>query len=353
MPTFTAKQIAEISQRVLVGAGTPPEDATIVGQELSLANLFGHDSHGIIRLKQYVDYIQVDVIKPGAAATTIVELGGIAVLDGGANFGQVTAHRALDLATTRAKEVGAYSVLCRNSNHVGRLGSYTQQGAEQGFACMMAVNGPGQGGGVAPWGAAERRMGTNPISIAAPRGDQPLVLDMTTSATAEGKVRVALQKGEALPEGWIMDGAGQPSTNPADLYGNPEEGIKPGAILPLGGPMGFKGFGMGVMMDVFCGMLSGYGVARADLPPGTNGIWLYVVDIAQVSPEFGDWMEHYVDHLKSTLRQPDVAEILLPGEIENGRRAVREQEGIEVPDGTWQQTLDLAESLGVSLAEWE
>ena len=208
------------------------------------------------------------------------------------------------------------------------------------------------GGGVAPWGASERRMGTNPISMAAPRGDEPLVLDMTTSATAEGKVRVALQKGESLPEGWIIDGEGRPSTNPADLYGDPANQVKPGAILPLGGPMGFKGFGMSVMMDVFCGMLSGYGVVRDDLPPGTNGIWMFVVDIDKVSPDFHSWMDTYVAHIKGTARQPGVDEILLPGEIENRRKKEREVQGVVVPDGTWQQTLDLADALNVSLDEW-
>ncbi len=350
MIKLNTQQLEEISRRILEGAGASAEEAKVVAVELAGANLVGHDSHGIMRLKQYVDYIEQGHIRPGAPVNVAVETPSIAVLDGGGNFGQVVAAKALKIAATRARETGSFTVLCRNCNHVGRLGSYTYQAARQGFFAGMAVNAPGPGG-VVPWGGLDRKLGTNPISMAAPWEDEAVVLDMTTSATAEGKVRVALQKGETIPDGWVIDHAGNPSNNPADLYGDPDKGTPPGARLPRGGPLGFKGYGMSVMLDFVCGILSGAGIARTDVPPGTNGVWLYLLDVEKLMPkaEYQAVVDKYVDYLKSSRKLPGIEEILLPGEIELRRQAQRRREGIAIPDMTWQQTLEQAKRVGATL----
>jgi hydroxycarboxylate dehydrogenase B len=247
MPTFRADQLHAVAVRILEGAGVRPEDAEIVAAELTDANLVGHDSHGVIRLMQYVDYIEQGYVKPDAGFEVVQDHPSYAVIDGHFHFGQVTATKALRLGIEKARTGGAATVVIRNCNHVGRLGSYAQKAAAQGFAGMMCVNAPGPGG-VAPWGGIERRLGTNPIAMAAPWGDGALVLDMTSSASAEGKLRVAFQKGEQVPEGWIIDAEGNPATDPSVFYADP-----PGALLPLGGPLGFKGFGLSVMIDVVGG----------------------------------------------------------------------------------------------------
>ena len=144
---------------------------------------------------------------------------------------------------------------------------------------------------------------------------------MTTSATAEGKLRVSHQKGELVPEGLIMDGLGRPSTNPADYYNKPY-----GSILPLGGAaLGHKGFGLSVMIDVLCGILSGSGVVREDLPRGANGVWLHLLSIEQFLPQadYDRWMQTYVRHIKDCPRAEGCQEILLPGEIETRRQQQR------------------------------
>lgn len=345
MPTLNAEQLFSVATRILQGAGVAPADADVVAGELRDANLVGHDSHGVIRLMQYVDYIEKGFIKTDAKCEVLRDKPAFAMLDGHFHFGQVAATYALSIGLEKARAGGTATVFIRNCNHVGRLGSYAQKAALEGFAAMMCVNAPGPGG-VAPFGGIERRLGTNPISIAAPRGEEPLVLDMTSSATAEGKVRVAFQKGEPLPEGWIIDAQGNPSTNPADLYGPPE-----GAILPLGGFMGFKGFGLSVMIDVFGGILSGSGVCRDDLPRGANGVWMYFLDVGQFVPrdEYDALMEKYVDYIKSSRRLPGVEEILLAGEIELRRQAQRIAGGVRVPDETWRQIGELAGRLDVSL----
>jgi uncharacterized oxidoreductase len=297
-----------------------------------------------MRLVQYVEFIRDGYARPGAAHEVIKEGPGYLVLDGHFNFGQVTTRVALQMGLKKAKEQGTATVLIRNCNHIGRLGAYTHEAAKAGMVALMAVNAPGPGG-VAPFGGIERRLGTNPLSIAAPAGDDALVLDMTTSATAEGKLRVSKQKGEMIAEGLIIDGNGNPSCDPNAYYDKPF-----GSILPLGGAlMGHKGFGLSVMIDVLCGMLSGSGVCREDLPRGANGVWLQLLQVERFLPrsEYDAWMACYISSIKGCRRLPGVEEILLPGEIEQRRRTQRALSGVEIPAETWRQLRELASSLNV------
>ncbi|WP_197444303.1 Ldh family oxidoreductase [Maioricimonas rarisocia] len=348
MPTLTTDQLYELGYRILTGADVQHEEASIVARELADANLVGHDSHGVMRLMQYVQMIDDGFVKPGGRFEVVKSAPAFAIIDGHFNFGQVTTSKALKLAIEKAEHSGISTVMIRNCNHVGRLGSYTHHAAKAGFAAMMAVNAPGPGG-VAPFGGIDRRLGTNPISMAAPAREDAIVLDMTTSATAEGKLRVAHQSGLTVPEGMIIDGLGNPSTDPGDYYAKPF-----GAILPLGGPLlGHKGFGLSVMLDVFCGMISGSGVCRTDLPRGANGVWMYLIDIDQFvgHEEYQDLIAKYEDYIKSARRLPGIDEILLPGEIERRRADVRRAEGVTLPDETWRQITELADRLGVSIQD--
>ena len=347
MPVFKVDILESFGLRILQAAGASGEQAKIVAQELAEANLVGHDSHGVMRLVQYVSMMEGGFIKLDVTSEILTESDSYAVIDGRFGFGQVAAANALPLAMSKARQTGTATVLMRNCNHLGRLGSYLHKAALDGFVGMMAVNSPGPGG-VAPFGGIDRRIGTNPLCIAAPASPEPLVLDMTTSATAEGKLRVAFQKGESVPPGVMIDGYGNPSTNPADYYNKPY-----GAILPLGGNMGHKGFGLGVMIDVLCGILSGAGIAREDLPRGTNGVWLHLLDVTKfISREnYNDWMSKFIPHLKSSRLQPGVNEILLPGEMENRQKQKRQSEGIPIPEETWRQLSELAGRLKVSVED--
>lgn len=346
MLKLNQSQLFELANRILLGAGIPQEDAKVVAQELSDANIVGHDSHGVMRLMQYVEFVRDGFVIPGGKFEVLKQGGAFAIVDGHFNFGQVTARKGLALGIELARTAGTATVMMRNCNHIGRLGAYTHDAAEEGFAAIMSVNAPGPGG-VAPFGGMERRLGTNPISMSAPSLNGHLVLDMTTSATAEGKLRVAKQSGELVPEGMIIDGYGQPSTDPNAYYDKPY-----GSILPLGGPfMGHKGYGLAVMVDVFCGMLSGSGVCRTDLPRGANGVWLQLIDVEQFLPksEYDDWMKQYVTHIKDCPKLPGVTEIFLPGEVEERRKVERQANGVAIPAETWRQLTELAASLEVSL----
>ena len=345
MTNFTAEQLLSFGQAVLRAAGASPIEADCVADELVGANRVGHDSHGVMRLVQYVQMMDGGFVRPGSRLEIVNQGPSFAVADGGLNFGQVIMAEVLPLAIIKARQTGTSTIVVRNCNHVGRLGAFTEKLAHEGFVALMAVNSPGPGG-VAPFGGIDRKIGTNPLSIAAPAQPSPLVLDMTTSATAEGKLRVAFQKGESVPEGLIIDGHGNPSTNPGDYYSKPF-----GAILPLGGAMGHKGFGLAVMIDVLCGILSGSGFGRDDLPRGSNGVWLHLIDVGQIAgrDEYDRWIAGYAAHIKSSRRAPGVDEILLPGEIESRRQRTRDAEGIPLPDETLRQLNELGARWGLSL----
>lgn len=348
MLVLSADQLILLGTRLLEAGGVAPADALLVAAELAGANLVGHDSHGVMRLVQYLQMMDEGYIKPDGRFEVIKETPAFAIVDGNFHFGQVTAAQGMALGLEKARSAGTATVMMRNCNHVGRLGSYTDQAASAGFAALMAVNAPGPGG-VAPFGGIERKLGTNPISMAAPGVGGNIVLDMTTSATAEGKLRVAFQKGELVSEGLLIDGLGNPSTNPADYYNSPY-----GCILPLGGPLlGHKGYGLSVMIDIFCGMMSGSGVCRTDLPRGANGVWLYLLDIEQFVPrdDYDCLVETYTQYLKNTKRMPGIDEILLPGEIEVRRRQQRELEGVPIPDETWRLLCEAAARLNVDLSD--
>ncbi len=345
MPTFHGDDLHRIASRVLQGAGVSPEDASIIAEELKEANLVGHDSHGVIRLMQYVECIDNGTFRPDGVVECISEGPSYAVFDANFNFGQVAVTKALDHGLALARTAGTATIMVRNCNHVGRLGSYSHRAALDGIASVMSVNSPGAGG-VAPFGGIERRLGTNPISMAAPTPRGPLVLDMTTSTSAEGKLRVAFQKGETVPEGWIIDAEGNPTTEPAKFYADP-----PGSLLPLGGALGFKGSGMSMMIDVFAGILSGSGVCRDDVPRGANGVWMYFVDIEKLLPSdsYNEMLDRYYSHIKNCKKMPGYSEILMPGEIEQRRRQQRIEQGVDVADETWRQISELAQRLNVDL----
>lgn len=345
MPVLNDQQLRDLGKRILSGAGASPNHAEIVADELAEANLVGHDSHGVMRLVQYVQFIEEGHIHLDKTQAVVTDSDSFCVIDGQFGFGQVIANHALQTGIEKAKKTGTATILIRNCNHVGRLGSYTEKAAESGLLSMMAVNAPGPGG-VAPFGAMERRLGTNPLSIAAPSNGSPFVLDMTTSATAEGKIRVAHQKGEAIPPGQLIDGEGNPSTNPGDYYTKPY-----GSILPLGGELGHKAFGLSVMIDVLCGVLTNSGVTRTDLPRGANGVWMYFINVESMidQSDYNQWIEKYIPHITGAKLRPGFDKIYMPGEIERLRKEERSQNGVPIPDETWRQISELAERLNVSL----
>jgi uncharacterized oxidoreductase len=349
MPTFTPEHLTDIASGVLASAGVPADEAQVIARSLVASNLLGHDSHGVLRLPQYLGMIRDGTVKPGAPVTVARETSCTAVVDGNYGFGQVVARRAVEIAIEKAATHGTSAVAVRHCSHVGRLGEYTAMAADHGMVGMAMINNHGGGLCMAPWGGISRRLSPNPLSFAIPtyEGD-PIVLDMTSSVCAEGKLRVLRNQGRAVPEGWVIDAQGRTTTDPVDFYGPPQ-----GALLPLGGPVGYKGFGLGLVMDILAGALSGAGCSGSSDAMGLQGAFLTVTDVASFTTpeEFRREVSGFIRYLKDSPRLPGAGEILIPGEPEFREQRRRLQEGIPIDAETWRQIGAAAQGVGLDLAD--
>jgi uncharacterized oxidoreductase len=335
-----------LARSIFEALQVPPEEAAWVAELLTRANLVGHDAHGVMRIPQYAQAIQAALVQPGAPFEIVKESPATALIDGHGGLGQVVARRAMELAIRKAEEATIASVGAYNLYDVGCLADYTRMAAEQELVGIMMVNTRGLSPLVAPFGGTAGRLGTNPISMAFPTGGSvPFVLDIATSVVAEGKVRLARQRGEETPEGWLIDHEGQPTTDPNVLYHEPR-----GAILPLGGLAAHKGFGLAMVVEILGGILSRGGHEGQGANHDKNGIFIVVIDInAFVEPsDFHAEIDDLLTYVKSAPTAPGVAAIMYPGEPEAIAQHQHEREGIVLDNATWQQIVALARELGIA-----
>jgi uncharacterized oxidoreductase len=245
----------------------------------------------------------------------------------------------------KTRAVGVACGTACNCGHVGRLGEYTEQAAKAGMAAFGTVNDNGVLRSVAPPGGVEPCISTNPISFAVPTGDRPLVFDGSTSAVAQGKVTVKRLAGEPCPVGWLQDAEGNPATDPNVLLEDP-----PGALLPLGGAMAYKGFGLGLIVDILAGGLSGgFCPPSPAAAPECNSVLFVVWD-----PAFFAGAEHLrrqaselLRLVRGSRRKAGVDRIRVPGDTSAETEAIRRRTGIPLPADNWQKLADLAAELGV------
>ena len=329
-------------------SGSEAAEAESVAAHLVEANLCGHDSHGVIRAPKYVDWVAAGELVPNQHAEVVLDAGGLLLLDGGFGYGQVIGREAMVLAAERARRHGAAVLGLRNSGHLGRIGAWAEQLAEVGLVSVHFVNTSGYGILVAPHGGAERRLSANPIAAGAPGPDGPIVLDIATGATAEGKIQVARNRGEALPEGLVLDGRGAPTADPAAFYGPP-----PGAILAFGG---HKGYGLSVFCELLAGALTGGGTSHPQSPTAwrlVNNMLTLAVDPAATgrAGAFAADVARLVDWVRSARPLAEDGEVLLPGEVEARTRARRVAERIPLDAATVEQLVAAARRLGVTLPE--
>ena len=345
MPTFSAEKLTAFADSLFRACGVPAEEAARVAQSLVLANLCGHDSHGMIRVIQYANAIKDGRLKPGAPFNIVKQTAAVMVVDGGWGLGMVQAHRLLDRLIPRAEALGLAAGTLKNCGHVGRLGEYAEAAAARKMAFLASVNNHGFNRGVAPPGGKEARIGTNPLCIGIPTNSDPVVLDIGSSVVAEGKVRVAFNKAQQVPQGWLLDPDGKPTTDPGVLYKEPR-----GSILPLGGSQAYKGFGIGLVLDMLVGGFSGAPCSTPGLPNMSgNAVFFLVIDIDQFAgaEHFLKEVSGLAHNIKACPKVDGVQEILVPGEPERRSRTQRRQSGIPLDDGTWQQLTALAELLKV------
>jgi LDH2 family malate/lactate/ureidoglycolate dehydrogenase len=336
--------------------GADPDVADEVARHLVGANLAGHDSHGVIRVPQYLAEADRGLLVPAARPVLLREGEVAALVDARRGFGQFSTMFATEWAIGRARRLGVAMAAVRHSTHIGRLGEYTERAAAAGLIGLVTVGAVGPGvGGVVPAGGRARFLGTNPWSLAVPGRRGAFVFDGATSTLAEGKVRVARAAGTRLPPDAIVDRDGRPSRDPEAYYAG-------GALLPLGGGLaGHKGYGLGLGSALLGGLamigddeptLVGAVPPEGEDPRGRlAGVFLQVIDPGW----FGDaarYAEQVDEALDAARRQPPVeagGEVLVAGDPEARARARREREGIPLPPVTWAELGRVGARFGVAL----
>jgi hydroxycarboxylate dehydrogenase B len=344
MPLVSSHDAYQLTLDVFAACGAPVEEARIIADHLIGANLCGVDSHGVIRIPQYVQDVREGVVQPGAPITVIRETPVSALVDCGWNFGVVGAEKAAEIALAKARQNRIAVVATQSCNHAGRLGHYLEKIAGEGFLGLGFCSSPQHGHFVVPWGGRDGRLSTNPLAYGIPiPGRAPIVSDFSTSQAPEGKIRLYKNRKQKLPEGWILDGAGRPSTLASDFYGPPR-----GRILPFGGRQGYRGYALGLLVEVMGTTLACYD--STEDRPG-NGVSFILIDpTLLVSREsYKENIEKLAAYIKSSRPADGVPEVLLPGEPEQQKRTKRLAEGIEIEAATWTAIMEAAESLKITV----
>jgi uncharacterized oxidoreductase len=345
---FSADELRDLARRIFAAAGSNEREALKIATRLVKSNLVGHDSHGVIRIPRYWEWIKKGLVLPNRKVTFVLDRGPIVVLDGNSGFGQSTGEQTMEIAIDRARRHGCSLVGLRNTGHLGRIGDWPEMATAAGMLSLHFVNTSGMGNLVAPYGGKDRRLSANPIAFGVPqREGPPLIMDMSACMIAEGKVRVALHQGVRVPDGCLIDSEGRPTNDPELFYRHP-----PGSILPIAG---HKGYILSFMIEMLAGALTGGSCTNpAYAHQLANGMFTIVIDRSWFADrdEFFDEVDRYVRYVKSARTIDPDGEILVPGELEVRTSERRTREGIPLAGTTIGQILQVCEELNID-SGWE
>jgi hydroxycarboxylate dehydrogenase B len=323
------------------------DEAQAIADHLVEANLAGHDSHGVIRVPYYAEWVRKEMVIPGRSCELLLDTEALTVVDAQRGFGQWVGKQAVQIGIDKCAKQGISLLAIRNSGHLGRIGTWAEQAAAAGLVSLHFVNTTGLGMMVVPAGGKERRLSVNPVCIGVPVQDAaPVVLDIAAAATAEGKLKVARNKGVPVPDNWIVDSEGNPTNDPNKFYGPPV-----GAILPVGG---HKGFGLGFIAELLAGALTGGGCSKpgvTQLEQGMLSIFIDPLKLRSAESLFPE-ITRYIEFVKSCQPVEEGGEVLVPGDVEEKRRA-QLANGIELDAATWSQVSDAAKECGIPDSEIE
>ncbi len=346
----SADALRRLGSAVFVAGGSERAEADLVADHLVLANLMGHDSHGVGMIPSYVRQRQAGLIVPNTRAKCVKDDGGILMFDGGRGYGRAVAGEAMAAAIARCRQTGVVALTLANSAHVGRVGAYGELAIAAGLVSLHFVNVTDHRALVAPYRGTDARFVTNPVCIALPGTERqpPVLLDMATSAMAMGKVRVAKNEGHEVPAGVLIDAQGRPTRDPTVMYTEPH-----GALLPFGL---HKGYALAVVTELLAGALSGGPTIQPanERRGGTvNNMFTILVDPARLAGT--DWLRReldgFLDYVKGSPPADPALPVLVPGDPERMARAQREREGIEIDATTWEEVVDAAGKAGGARAE--
>jgi len=344
MPTIPANLLKSNAEQIFQGAGVSVDEAELVSRHLIDANLAGHDSHGVLRVITYCDRIEKGHIVPGAKIDIEKETANTIVANGNWGFGFTVTETITKKLIEKAKNSNVAVGTIHYQGHIGRLSDYPLMAIEHGLIGMITADSGRSPKRVAPFGGIEPKLGTNPICMAFPSNlEAPFYFDMATCAGAAGKLEVAEARGEHVPEGWLIDKNGNPTTDPATV----KDG---GAIRPMGGNEGYKGYALAAMVEILSGLLTGLGFGVEPTGRHNDGCFIAFYNVEAFRPldTFKAEVTEFAEYLKATKPAANIEEVLYPGEIEHNRRLDRLSNGVFVEDVTWTKLKDLADKYGVA-----
>lgn len=340
-----AARLTDFIAAVLVAHDLPPMDARSVAELMVEADLLGGDGHGVFRLPRYLERLRAGGYNPRPNIRIDRGRGAMAVVDGDNGFGHLVMKRCAEEAVARARSHGIGWVGAHHSNHAGAAGVYAKIPLEAGMIGLYVA--VGSANHMAPWGGIDLLLSTNPIAVAIPAGKRPpILLDMATTVAAYGKVKLAAQRGEAMPEGWMIDANGNPLTDPNRSAG--------GSLLPIGGP---KGYGLSLVFGLLAGTLNGAAMGKGvidynadDTTVANTGQFIVALDVASFTdPEvFRAEVDTVIDQMKGAALRPGFEAIRLPGERALAERERRLAEGVPVPAALMEKLAAIAAEAGVA-----
>jgi len=349
--SFKAVDLRAQAASILVAAGSSPEEAAIVAANLVLANLSGHDSHGVGMLPRYVDAVFEGALKPNTSAQVIFDTGSLLTLDGRAGYGQVVGEQAMTLGIARAQVHGSCIMTLANAHHLGRIGHFAEMAVAHGLVSLHFVNVMARPV-VAPFGGSDGRFGTNPCCIGVPlKGREPFVLDFATSRVAQGKMRVAHNHGQRVEPGLLIDEYGQPTTDPGVVVVPQSNGLF-GALLAFGE---YKGYGLAAACELLGGALTGGGTWHKPPDPSVraifNGMLTILIDPVKVgsTANFEHEALSFIDWLQAGPVASGHDAVQIAGDPERACRARRLANGIPIDMMTWHELVVAGRKVGLSL----
>lgn len=350
MPTIASDRMEAFVASIVRANGSSDEEAALVASNLVRANLKGHDSHGVGLIPTYVNAQHFGKLRPNRQMSVIKDDGAILLLDGNAGFGQVIGIEAMKLGIERAKQHGLCLMSLRNTHHLGRIGEWGEMAADEGLISIHWVNGITKMPLVAPYGGSDARYTTNPYCTAIPETpDHPrIIFDMATTKVAQGKVRVAYNKGVPVPPDCLIDSKGVMTTDPSVMFEEPT-----GALMSVGA---HKGYGLALICEILAGGLSGGGTflpQRSDGWSIINNMLTIIVDPARLGDTgtlFSE-IDDFIRYVKASPPAPGVDEVMVPGDPERKSTAERSVSGLPIDDQTWEELVQAAVQSGLDEAE--
>ena len=357
--TIQAHHLRSQAASIFIAAGSTPQEAKQVADNLVMANLSGHDSHGVGMIARYIDAVLEGGLKPNTGVKVQLDIGSMLSLDAQRGYGQVVGEQAMQLGIARAQQHGSCIMTLANAHHLGRIGHWAEMAVAQGLVSLHFVNVLSRPV-VAAYGGTDGRFGTNPCCIGVPLKNQPpFILDFATSRVAQGKMRVAHNEGRRVEPGFLIDAQGKPTTDPGVVVvaqPNAQGVIDPANTL-LGALLAFgehKGSGLAVACELLGGALTGGGTWHrpADAKRAVlNGMLTVLIDPAKLGTQtaFESEASAFVDWLKASPPQTGFDAVQIGGEPERAYRVEREREGIRIDATTWQEIVNAGRKVGVQI----